>query len=75
MFSFFPCLPKAESKRGFRRPAIKVREVINPNLKMGLKITEAAELPVARESWKRAAEQVVKAGLCLGVSAELPEYM
>ena len=73
MFSFFPCKPVAESE-GFARPRIKLPGIVNPKLGMGLKIGKPVSLETAKGKWQAVAEQVLKAGLRLGVRVDMPAY-
>jgi hypothetical protein len=71
MYSFFPCLPAAESS-GFGRPAIRLPGVISDSLRQGLKAGKAVTLDRAMELWLSVVKQVREQKLRLGVFAELP---
>ncbi|MFV0442546.1 MAG: hypothetical protein ACK5Q5_03140 [Planctomycetaceae bacterium] len=73
MFSFFPCKRASESE-GFSRPMINLQGIVNPQLGMGLKIGQPVSLKTAERNWRAVAEQVLAAGLHLGVGAEFPQY-
>lgn len=72
MYSFFPCLPVYDgSYPRFRRPAIKLDNIINPALMMSSKRTELPQDAVAR-AWSSIRQQVLDADLLLGVAATEP---
>jgi hypothetical protein len=74
MFSFFPTLPADSGDgRGFARPTIELPGIVNPNLMMHSKLTRDPAPSEVRRLWEQVAEQVLDQGLCLGVSASLPE--
>lgn len=72
MFSYFPCLPvvDANTPPRFRRPSIRL-DHINPKSIQSSKSTELSPDDI-RDAWECVRDQVVKAGLMLGVAAEEP---
>jgi hypothetical protein len=53
MYSFVPCRPFDAAQPGFRRPAIQVDRVINPALKMGLKMEDKIDtIETMRSVWE-----------------------
>ena len=75
MFSFFPCKPFKECAEGFKRPEIKINDIINPKLSQGFKKSCKNDLEKIKKIWDEVVKQVLKNGLKLGISAELPEKL
>lgn len=72
-FSFVPCRP-FEVGGGFSRPAIHLRRgLIEPNLRMGAKATQASASELA-SLWELVLDQVADAGLALGVRMDVPPH-
>jgi len=74
MFSFFPCRT-ADKSSGYPRPSVTLNDVINPALKQGLKSHGPVTMTQASALWRAVAKQVLKSGLHLGTSAELPSHL
>jgi hypothetical protein len=72
MFSFFPCRPWADGRRGFARPGIAIDGFVNPRLSQGKKLATDLSLAEAAGLWQEVAHQVEAQGLALGVHAALP---
>ncbi|MFU8858750.1 MAG: hypothetical protein ACNA8S_17310 [Deferrisomatales bacterium] len=72
MFSFFPCMPHDEQFRGIDRPAIDI-DLVSPGKLQGVRLNRGICRDAVVEGWRAVAEQVMRAGLCLGVYAEVPE--
>lgn len=72
MFSFFPCLPYDENRRGFARPTIHIQDVITDTLCMGFKKNEQATTSDVKCLWDDVVQQVTNQGLVLGIGAALP---
>ena len=69
IFSYAPCLPqKNKGQNGFARPPVTL-DVITDNLTQGIRISHINN---SEEIWKNITKQVIKDGLCLLVSSELP---
>lgn len=71
MHSFFPCLPAADGPPRFARPSINLDGVVNPALMMGSKGT-AKTLDDITTAWTSVRQQVLDAGLQIGVAADQP---
>jgi hypothetical protein len=71
MFSFFPASTADAHPDGFARPEIRLG-VITPNLTQGKRLNPQASLVDVRRLWTSVVEQVMDAGLLLGVRADLP---
>lgn len=74
MFSFFPCRPAEEAKRGFPRPPIHLDGLINQDSWQNYKVTEFPSLQEVEELWFRLVGEILGQGLCLGVHAATPCY-
>jgi hypothetical protein len=72
MFSFFPCLPYEEGRRGFARPRIRIKGVITDNLPRGMKLNHKETLLDVKALWNEVAEQVEEQGLLLGIYTDIP---
>jgi hypothetical protein len=72
MFSFAPCLPADVGAHGFARPAIRLDDLITPNLKMGFKSTRGLSDREAQQLWERVTDQVVNQDLALGTRFTMP---
>lgn len=72
MFSFFPCVPYAERRDGFRRPEINLSE-INHLLTQNFKPTEITSRAAMKTLWDSVVQQVADQGLMLGVWAAMPK--
>jgi hypothetical protein len=72
IFSYAPCIDVSQKARGFRRPVIKIDGVISPNNKQACKLNPQGNLQGVVNLWRQVADQVVAAGLLLGVSFRLP---
>lgn len=72
MFSFAPCLPADVGGHGFARPAIRLDELITPNLKMGFKSTRGLSSEEVQQLWNHVTEQVVNQDLALGTRFAMP---
>ena len=73
-FSFVPCRPFGVGG-GFSRPAVHLRRgLIEPNLRMGAKATEASASELA-SIWELVRDQVADAGLALGVRMDVPPHV
>jgi hypothetical protein len=71
-FSFVPCRPYGAEPAVFPRPAIHLdRHWLEPNLAMGAKATPASDAEL-RVLWEEVVEQVVAAGLSLGIRLAPP---
>ena len=71
-YSFVPCRPYVPGGGAFARPVIELdRRWLTPRLAMGAKATEATPDDV-RSVWAAVVDQVVAAGLCLGVELDVP---
>jgi len=71
MFSFVPCARLGERPSGFARPRIEMGQVTQ-NKAMGFKLTILDSTRDAALLWRRVIEQVLDAGLAIGVRIELP---
>jgi hypothetical protein len=71
MFSFFPCSPASSTPSGFARPTIQMTQITN-TLKMAWRGTDAGSLAELKKLWDKVRCQVERAGLCLGLRAEMP---
>ncbi len=77
MYSFFPCLPFEEGRRGFARPIIRDSEdshFITNNLPRGYRLNPQVDLTQTHSLWQSVVDQVLKQSLHLGVYAQMPEY-
>ena len=74
MYSFFPCLPFEEGRRGFARPIIRDSRFISNNLCRGKRINPQVDLTQIHGLWQFVVNQVLKQGLYLGVYAQMPEH-
>lgn len=72
MFSFVPCLPAATATNGFPRPAISLDGYITQSLPMGFKASADVPSDMIEAAWISVVDQVLDAGLYLGVSFDLP---
>lgn len=71
-YCFVPCRPYVPGDGAFARPVIELdRRWLTPRLSMGAKATEARPDDV-RSVWAAVVDQVVAAGLCLGVELDVP---
>lgn len=71
MYSFFPCRPSSECKRGFARPIIELDGYVNPDLEQRTRAPEVSQKK-AFELWSSVCKQVKDQGLTLGLSADMP---
>lgn len=74
MFSFFPCRPAEEAKRGFPRPSIRLGGLINQDSWQNYKVTQLPSLQEVEELWFRLVGEILRQGLCLGVHAATPRH-
>jgi len=72
MFSFFPCTEVDGSTRGFARPEIRLPGVVTPTQTQKYRRTPVASPRDATESWRSVVDQVLAAGLRLGIRADMP---
>ena len=71
-FSFVPCRPYVPGGGAFARPVIELDPGwLTPRLAMGAKASEATRDEVDRV-WAAVVDQVVAAGLCLGLELDVP---
>lgn len=71
-FSFVPCQPCNPVAAGFARPAVQLEgRWIEPNLAMNAKATPATQQELD-ELWEQIVQQVIQAGLALGVRLDVP---
>ncbi len=73
MFSFFPCLPLDEGRRGFARPVIVGSRFITNHLRQGKRLNRQTTQVQVRELWQSVVEQVLAQDLYLGIQADMPE--
>lgn len=71
MFSFVPCRPADENKT-FARPAIELAALVNPALTQQAGTTPFDDISELARVWRAVVDQVLDAGLVLGVRVELP---
>jgi hypothetical protein len=71
MFSFFPASTLQRHPHGFPRPRIHL-DVITPNLTQGKRMNPQSSVADVKTLWGDVVDQVERAGLLLGVQAELP---
>lgn len=74
MFSFFPCKPDSKDK-GFARPVIKLKGVVNGKIKQGKRLNPKTSVEDVKELWQEVVDQVKCLGLELGTHADEPSYM
>ncbi len=74
MFSFFPCLQRSVSDKGFERPTISIDGAITCTLFQGKKGTECKSIGKIKALWETVVTQVRSRGLELGVSAVMPPH-
>jgi hypothetical protein len=72
LFSFVPCQPYDENRRGFARPEVRIPGFITPHLTQGKKIARDLSLAEIGELWEQVVGQVEDQGVSLGTYAELP---
>jgi len=73
MFSFFPCMPAAESPSGFARPAITILGATTNGLLQGKKLNAGTSRQMVIEYWNDMRKQVESQGLWLGLHADAPK--
>ncbi len=73
MFSFFPCLPLDEGRRGFARPVIVGSRFNTNHLRQGKRLNRQTTQVQVRELWQSVVAQVLAQDLCLGIQADMPE--
>lgn len=72
MFSFFPCLPYDGGGSGFARPEIRLPGYVTPAQTQSYRREPVGAVAIAAEAWGSVVDQVLAAGLRLGVRAEVP---
>lgn len=72
MYSFFPCLPRSGAKRSFCRPAIRDGEFVTGSSRQGFRLNPQVSVRDCTRLWQEVVEQVLSAGLWMGVNAEMP---
>lgn len=72
MFSYFPCLPYGQARKGFARPRIRLDGIITDNLTQGKKLNPQASLHTVKRLWDEVTAQVKEQALALGMYAEMP---
>ena len=73
MYSFFPCLLRADAKSGFPRPAVRDARIITPSARQGFRLNPQTSVRNCQSLWKTVVDQVSAKGLWLGTYAEMPE--
>jgi hypothetical protein len=73
MFSFVPSAPADNAVPGFARPAIDLKGLITPELKMGAKLARDLSLGRIKAIWEEVARQVLERGLYLGTRFDVPD--
>jgi hypothetical protein len=73
MFSFFPRMPRHERCERFQRPEVKIhlRKFSSPPV--AYRIKREVDKSELRGLWQSAVDQVLEAGLWLGIEAQTPE--
>ncbi len=74
MYSFFPCLPFENGRRGFARPIIRDSRFITDGQSRGMRLNCKEDLTEIRSLWKSVINRVLDRGLYLGVHAQMPEH-
>jgi hypothetical protein len=73
IFSFIPCLPFPDAGRGFLRPRIDLKGIVNPGSRQANRLTVLDNIGAIIPLWRSVVEQVLKQGCALGVAiAEVP---
>jgi hypothetical protein len=72
MFSFFPCMPAEDSRRGFARPVVEIPGVITNDLQQGKRLNARLSQKKVVQYWGRVRHTVEAKGLWLGLHAHLP---
>jgi hypothetical protein len=73
IFSFIPCLPFPDGGRGFLRPRIDLKSIVNPRSRQANRVTVLDNIDAIIPLWRSVVEQVLKQGCALGVAiAEVP---
>jgi hypothetical protein len=72
MFSFFPCVTADRVAQGFARPAIRMPEVITPQMTQSKRLNPRQSIGEIVPLWQEVARQVTAQGLALGIHADLP---
>jgi len=65
MFSFTPCQPMGQLRKGFERPVIEVANLVTQILTQGKKINSMASLDDASKVWQAVRDQVTNCGCAL----------
>jgi hypothetical protein len=73
MFSFAPCLPVGVGSSGFARPTVALKDIITPELMMGVKATRGVSLDAVVALWNSVVKQVLDQELALGTRFDTPE--
>lgn len=74
MFSFVPCLPGPEGEVGFARPVITLPdELISCDQNQNFKARKDVSVKYVAKMWKEVVQQVLDAGLKLGIYFEEPK--
>lgn len=73
MFSFFPASTRARHPAGFARPEIRIPGLITAHLTQGQRLNPQNSLEAVKEVWADVVQQVLGAGMTLGIRADLPE--
>jgi hypothetical protein len=73
IFSFTPCLPFPDAGRGFLRPRIELKGIVNPRSRQANRLAILDNIGEIIPLWRSVVEQVLKQGCALGVAiAEVP---
>jgi hypothetical protein len=73
MFSFFPCSHARFCKNGFKRPAIRIKDLITDNLSQGKKLNCSTPEEKFKDYWDEVVHQIKRQKMMLGTFAELPK--
>lgn len=72
MYSFVLCLPAAGRRSGLARPELRIKGLIDPDLRMQARSSKPLDPETVRKLWGEVADQVTRQGLALATQLELP---